>query len=80
MELPFEISRNGVGAGTGSNGRVVIMSDVNGGTMFRRRSARPGVGNTEMLVVDVGDSVKLYVRQLENGFVQIVITRREIYV
>lgn len=79
MELPFEITRNGNGAASGSNGRMVVTSEVNGGTMFRRRGSKAGRGPTEMLVVETGDGVRVYVRQLDNGFVQIAVTRREIY-
>ena len=80
MEPPFEITRRDQLSAVGSNGRMVVTNELNGGHMFRRRSTKPGRGNIEMLVADAGDGVRVYVHQYENGVVEIVVSRREIYI
>lgn len=60
---------------------VTVVSEVPS-FMRRRRGMRMtphGGGMAEMLYVQLHDGTRVYVRQLENGHVDVHVTRREIY-
>lgn len=61
-----------------ANCAVTVVSEVPS-FMRRRRGAGMGGVGSEMLYVQMIDGTRVYVRQLENGHVDVHITRREIY-
>lgn len=78
FKVPFEIvSANGVTQG--SNGMINVICDEPC-AMRRRRSMRPGQGQVEMVYTEMPDGLKVYVRQMEDGSMSIMITKRQIYV
>ena len=81
LEQPFEIipATHDTPA-LGHNGRVHVTCELPG-EMFKRRSVSPTGGlPTEMLVVAVANGPKVYVRQLANGTVTVLVTTRNVYV
>lgn len=66
----------------GNESMAVTVSSEVPSFMRRRRGARMtphGGGLCEMLYVQLLDGTRVYVRQLENGHVDVHVTRREIY-
>lgn len=47
--------------------------------MRRRRAARLGGAFAEMLYVELEDKTRVYVRQLDNGQLAVVVTKKELY-
>ena len=80
-ESPFaieQVSQNHWVAENANYG-VTVASEISASFMRRRRGARIGGGLVEMLYVQLQDGTRVYVRQLENGHVDVHVTRREIY-
>lgn len=77
-KIPFEvIAANGVTQG--SNGMINIICDEPC-NMRRRRTMRIGKGQSEMVYTELRDQLKVYVRQMEDGGINVIITKRELYV
>ena len=65
-----------------ANYAVTVVSEIPGSFMRRRRGGRMtphGGGTVEMLYVQMPDGTRVYVRQLENGHVDVHVARREVY-
>ena len=78
FKMPFEIATaNGITQAT--NGMVTISCDEPC-NMRRRRTLKPGRGQVEMVYTEMQDGLKVYVRQMEDGGMNIIITKRQIYV
>lgn len=76
LETPFDFYQTERGwIAENQSHTVTVISEVPA-KMGRRRRMTVGSGMAEMAAVELLDGTRIYVRQLDNGHVDVTITRR----